>query len=124
MSNTLPDSGARSEFQTGAVRDAMSGKGFPSDIPPIFIRGVARRFEDGATKYDRGNFKKGIPLSRFVDAIFRHTMSMSENDTSEDHASAVGWNAAVFMWTLEEIRAGRLPAELNDLPYWTDGTDR
>ena len=39
--NILPDSGSRSEFTTGAVRDAMSGKGLPSLIPPEAIRRLA-----------------------------------------------------------------------------------
>ena len=115
---TLPDSGARSEFATGAVRDAMVGKGLPSLIPPCAIRALARRFEDGATKYGRDNWQKGIPLSRYVDAIFRHTMAMSEGQDGEDHAGAVLWNAAAFMWTLEAIRKGSLPRELNDLTYF------
>jgi hypothetical protein len=28
------------------------------------------------------------------------------------------WNAAGWMWTLGEIESGRLPKELNDLPYY------
>jgi hypothetical protein len=31
--NKLPDSGERSIFETGAVRDAMQGKGCPSLLP-------------------------------------------------------------------------------------------
>lgn len=114
----LPDSGARTEFKTGAVRDAMTGKGLPSMIPPCAIRAMAKRFEDGAGKYGNMNFAKGIPLSRFQDSIVRHLLAWSEGDTSEDHGGAVLWNMAVAMWTLEEINAGRLPKELNDLPYY------
>lgn len=114
----LPDSGARTEFVTGAVRDAMTGKGLPSMIPPCAIRAMAKRFEDGASKYGNMNFTKGIPLSRFQDSIMRHLLAWSEGDVSEDHGGAVLWNMAVAMWTLEEIKAGRLPKELNDLPYY------
>ena len=52
----LPDSGKRSEFQTGSVRDACEGKGIPSLIPVSALRSVAKRFEDGATKYGRDNW--------------------------------------------------------------------
>ncbi len=114
----LPDSGMRSQFATGAVRDAMQGKGLPSMIPPCAIRAMAKRFEDGASKYGALNFTKGIPLSRFHDSIMRHLLAWSEGDTTEAHDGAVLWNMAVAMWTLQEIRAGRLPSELNDLPYW------
>ena len=34
----LPDSGERSLFDTGAVRDAMEGKGMPSLLPIAALR--------------------------------------------------------------------------------------
>lgn len=117
-SSGLPDSGARTQFKTGAQRDAMAGKGFPSDIPPCAITALAQLYEKGAEKYDRGNWRIGIPLSRYYDAIFRHCMKAGQGLTDEDHLAAVMWNAAGWMWTYNEIKAGRRPAELNDLQYW------
>ena len=114
---SLPDSGDRTNFDTGAVRDAMSGKGLPSLIPPEAIRRCARRFEDGAAKYGLHNWMKGIPLSRYQDAITRHTLAAAEGQTDEDHLGAVLWNAAAWVWTQDEIEAGRLPASLDDRPY-------
>lgn len=117
----IPDSGSRTNFDTGAVRDAASGKGLYSRIPPIALRKLAKRFEDGAIKYpdgDKGpNWMQGIPLSRFYDAIQRHSTQAAEFDTSEDHLGAVLWNAAAWAWTEGEITAGRLPQSLNDLPF-------
>lgn len=113
----LPDSGRRSKFATGAVRDAMSGKGLPSQIPPEAIRRMALRFEDGATKYGLQNWMQGIPLSRYVDAIFRHTLAAAEGQDDEDHLGAVLWNAAAWVWTEDQIASGSLPAELDDLPF-------
>ncbi len=117
----LPDTGARTNFDTGAVRDASVGKGLPSHIPPIAIRALAKRFEDGARKYKNLNWMLGINLSRYIDAIFRHTLAWSEGQTDEDHGGAVLWNMATAMWTLEAIREGKLPKELNDLPYYVQG---
>lgn len=114
----LPDTGARTNFETGAVRDASVGKGIPSSIPPCFIRGVAQRFEDGARKYSKDNWLKGIPYSRFVDAIFRHTMAAAEGKTDESHLAAVGWNVAAWMETERRVNLGILPKELNDLAYY------
>ena len=114
---SLPDSGDRTKFDTGAVRDAMSGKGLPSLIPPEAIRRCAQRFEDGASKYGLHNWMKGIPLSRYQDAITRHTLAAAEGQTDEDHLGAVLWNAAAWVWTQGEIEAGRLPASLDDRPY-------
>lgn len=115
LNPTLPDSGARSEFKTGAVRDAMSGKGTPSLIPIDALRAVSKRFEDGATKYGRDNWKKGIPLSRYVDSLYRHLWQLMEDDQSEDHGGAVIWNAMCLIQTKKWISEGKLPEELNDL---------
>ena len=112
---TLPDSGSRTAFDTGAVRDAMKGKGIPSMIPTCAIMAMARRFEDGATKYGPDNWRKGIPLSRYCDAAYRHLMQCRDNDFSEDHFGAVMWNMACWLWTLNKIDAGELPAELDDI---------
>lgn len=114
---SLPDSGDRTNFDTGAVRDAMSGKGLPSFIPPEAIRRCAQRFQDGASKYGLHNWMKGIPLTRYQDAITRHTLAAAEGQTDEDHLGAVLWNAAAWVWTQDEIEAGRLPASLDDRPY-------
>ena len=82
-----------SKFNTGAVRDAMQGKGLPSLMPVSALRAVSRRFEDGAEKYGRNNWKKGIPVSRYIDSINRHLWQFMEEDEVEDHLSAVIWNA-------------------------------
>ena len=113
--STLPDSGERSEFSTGAVRDAMQGKGIPSLIPIDALMAVAKRFEDGATKYGRNNWKLGIPLSRYVDSLYRHLWAFMEGDESEDHGGAVIWNAMCLYQTKKLIDRGELPKELNDL---------
>ena len=113
----LPDSGERAQYSTGAVRDASVGKGHFHSIPPTALRHLAKRYEDGARKYAKNNYMFGIPLSHYVDSLTRHTLAWQEGDTTEDHAGAIMWNAATMIWTDEEIQAGRLPKELDDLPY-------
>lgn len=115
LNPTLPDSGARSEFATGAVRDASEGKGNPSLIPIDALRAVSKRFEDGATKYGRDNWQQGIPLSRYVDSLYRHLWQFMEGDDTEDHAGAIIWNAMCLTQTKKWVDQGRLPKELNDL---------
>lgn len=115
IESTLPDSGARSEFVSGAVRDASLGKGIPSLIPTEALRAVSKRFEDGAVKYGRNNWQLGIPLSRYVDSIYRHLWAFMRGDASEDHGAAVIWNAMCMVETQKMIDKGLLPAELNDL---------
>jgi len=111
----IPDSGKRSEFATGAVRDASYGKGIPSAIPPRALMRLARRFEDGAAKYKRDNWKQGIPLSRYVDSLYRHLWAFMEGDDSEDHLGAVIWNAVCLSETHDMIRNYELPEELEDI---------
>ena len=111
----LPDSGERAEFSSGAVRDAMQGKGMPSLIPIDALRKVAKRFEDGANKYGRDNWKMGIPASRYIDSLYRHLWALMEDDDAEDHGGAVIWNAMCLVQTLEWVKQGKLPNEINDL---------
>jgi hypothetical protein len=113
--NELPDSGERSEFSTGAVRDAMQGKGTPSLLPIAALRAASKRFEDGATKYGRNNWKKGIPLSRYVDSLYRHLWQFMEGDETEDHGGAIIWNAMCLVQTKEWVDKGQLPDTLNDI---------
>lgn len=111
----LPSSGSMTKFETGAVRDSMEGKGFPSLIPTCALRSLAKRFEDGATKYGRDNWKKGIPLSRYCDAANRHLWALMEGKVDEDHFGAVMWNIACWQITATMIKNNLLPEELNDL---------
>jgi hypothetical protein len=111
----LPDSGERSEFNTGAVRDASKGKGIPSAIPPRALMKLARRFEDGAAKYERDNWKKGIPLSRYVDSLYRHLWAYMDGDKTEDHLGAIIWNAVCLSETDDMITDGELSFYLADI---------
>lgn len=113
----LPDTGERTNFDTGAVRDAMTGRGIPSEIPVCSLMEVAVRFEEGAVKYERGNWRKGIPISRYLDAIARHSWAVALGKTDENHPAAISWNSLCMSWTLREIQAGRLPKELDDRPF-------
>lgn len=111
----LPDSGRRQQFPTGSQRDDDTGKGYPSLIPTVFIKRLAVHFQLGAQKYDRDNWMKGQPLSRYIDSGWRHMMAARDGDDGEDHAAAWAWNCCAFIWTKDAIERGKLPAELDDL---------
>lgn len=110
------DSGARQEFDTGAVRDIQEGKGRFDLIPTLPIRRLAQLYERGAIKYGDNNWQKGIPLMRYIDSLERHVNSLKAGEPTEDHAIAIVWNAFGYIWTLNEIQHGRLPAELDNRP--------
>lgn len=111
----LPDTGDRSEFNTGAVRDASKGKGIPSAIPTRALVKLAKRFEDGAAKYERDNWKQGIPLSRYVDSLYRHLWAFMDGDRTEDHLGAIIWNAVCLSETDDMIYEGELSNDLDDI---------
>lgn len=111
----VKDSGKRQEFVTGSRRDTRDGKGRFDLIPTIPMRRLAKHYENGANKYGDRNWETGQPLSRYLDSCERHLMAVKEGLEDEDHAAAVAWNIFAFIHTLDLIRAGVLPKELDDL---------
>jgi hypothetical protein len=113
----LKDSGTRTNFSTGAVRDAQEGKGRMDLLPARAILAVAKIFEAGAKKYGDNNWRKGIPLSRYMDSGLRHAMKYLRGDRDEDHLTQAIWNLLCLSETQGMIEEGLLPPELNDLQY-------
>ena len=111
----LPNSGKHAEYDTGAIRDSKTGNGLPSLMPPVALRAAAKRFEDGAVHYGKNNWQKGIPLSRYVDSLYRHLWQWMEDEQDEDHGGAIIWNVMCMIQTKDWIDKGKLPEELNDL---------
>lgn len=113
----LKDSGTRTEFATGAVRDAQENKGRMDLLPMRAIVAVAKIFEKGAIKYGPNNWRKGIPLSRYLDSGLRHAMKYARGDKDEDHLSQAVWNFMCLSETQTLIEEGLLATDLNDLPF-------
>lgn len=116
--NNLPDSGQRNVYQTGAQRDNRLGKGRFDLISVYALRRLALRLELGALKYSERNWEKGMPVSRYLDALLRHTMQLIMGDKSEDHVGAILFNAMALAHTLELVEMGLLDKSLDDLPYY------
>lgn len=115
------DSGERREFSTGSRRDSDEGKGRPSLIPTIVMQRLAALYQRGEQKYGSHNWRKGQPISSYVDSLYRHLWNIQNKvDDGEDHEAAVVWNATAILWTLEAIRNGSLPEELDDRIWPTE----
>ena len=112
MSPTIKDSGQRSEFPTGAVRDMSEGKGRMDLLCWNAIMEVSKHCEEGAKKYGENNVDKGIPMHSLADSAMRHMAKFIAGHKDEDHLRAAAWN---ILWALE-FRETR--PELNDLYYW------
>lgn len=106
----IKDSGSRKQFASGAVRDMSFGKGDMASIPWEAVLRLSRHYENGAKKYDRWNFRKGINLSSYIDSACRHLAKYQCGCDDEDHLAAAAFNVLGAM-LVEEIQP-----ELIDLP--------
>lgn len=98
----IKDSGDRTEFPSGAVRDLSEGKGRFDLLPWCAIMRLAKHFEAGAEKYGPDNWQKGIPAHSFLDSAFRHLVKYADGWTDEDHLIACIWNLMCLAWTEEK----------------------
>lgn len=106
----IKDSGDRTEFSTGACRDMHAGKGDMASVPWEAILRLSRHYENGAEKYERWNFRKGIPISSFIDSACRHLAKYQCGQDDEDHLAAAAFNVLGAM-----LMENTLP-EMQDLP--------
>lgn len=76
---------------------------------PMAMEGLCRRYELGAKKYARDNWKKGLPTKELIDCLLRHVKAhqngeyMSEEFDKDGnslgyhpHVDAIMWNAVVL----------------------------
>lgn len=106
----IKDSGERTEFKTGAVRDMHVGKGRYDLLPWNAIHELAIHCENGALKYGERNCEKGIPLHSLLDSGIRHLSCFMRGQTAENHLRAALWNIAMAIET--ELNH----PELQDIP--------
>ena len=105
----IKDSGQRTEFETGAVRDMHEGKGDFVAMPADALLRLSKLYEAGAKKYGRFNYLKGIPISSFMDSALRHIYKYLAGWDDEDHLAAAAFNILGAM-QMEEVKP-----EMNDL---------
>jgi len=117
ISNTNPpsapviaDSGNRTQFETGAVRDLHEGKGRYDLLPWDAIHELAIHCEQGAEKYGERNCEKGIPIHSLIDSGIRHLSCYLRGMTDEPHLRAALWNISFA------IHMEKHHPELQDIP--------
>ena len=115
---TIKDSGERSTYKSGAQRDNHSGKGRFDLMSGQGLLRLARWYELGANKYTPRNWEKGMDISRYLDAAFRHLVKYMMGCDDEDHLAAVAWN--VFAIMHHEV----IFPENQDLPQWKNRTTK
>jgi len=119
----LHDSGNRTVYSTGSLKDVVEGKGRFDLLSPISLHRLAVVLEKGAIKYgDPRDWEKGRPLSVFLDSALRHLFQVSLGNVDEDHIAQAFWNIHGFIHTQAMIKLGKLPKELDDIPRRTKKT--
>lgn len=109
-STTIKDSGDRTAFDSGAVRDMHEGKGRFDLLPMCVLLRLAKHYEAGCVKYGERNWEKGIPCHSYADSAFRHLVKYMDGYSDEDHLIAAVWNLCCLAWTEEK------KPELMDIP--------
>lgn len=102
MTYTTKDSGERSAYDSGMVRDTEKGKARFDLILPIgipYAEQMLTRFADlmarGADKYDERNWELARgeeELARYKSSALRHLIQWVTGEDDEDHAAAVMFN--------------------------------
>lgn len=106
----IKDSGDRTAFETGAVRDMHRGKGRYDLIPWEAVHELAIHCEQGAIKYGERNVEKGIPIHSLIDSATRHISCYLRGMDDKPHLRAALWNIAFAIW-MEKNRP-----EMQDIP--------
>lgn len=68
---------------------------------PLAMEGLAARFELGAKKYSRNNWKKGMDDNVIIDCLLRHLSKFQNGEDCDQadggyHVDAILWNAVVL----------------------------
>lgn len=108
--NQIKDSGNRTNFNTGAVRDIHQGKGRHDLLPWDAIHELAQHCEQGALKYGERNCEKGIPVHSLIDSAIRHLSSYLRGMNDEPHLRAALWNISFA------IHMEKNHPEMQDIP--------
>lgn len=110
----IKDSGDRTQFNSGAVRDMHTGKGRYDLLPMCVIDRLAKHYEAGALKYSDRNWEKGIPAHSFADSAMRHFTKYMDGWDDEDHLIAAIWNLCGLAWTeVKRPEMMDIPARMN-----------
>lgn len=89
------------EQEQGAIRED-SGKNQLSLISPLAIESMGRILTQGAIKYERHNWRKGMKWSRCIDSLKRHLLEFEKGidvdpESQESHLGHIMVNAMFLL---------------------------
>ena len=97
----IKDSGKRRQYKSGALRDLEDDKIMWDLIPLEALKRVAIHYTNGAKKYEKNNWKKGVPTERFERSALRHLIQYLLGEKDEDHLSATIFNVLGIIYNEE-----------------------
>jgi hypothetical protein len=87
------------EFETGAKRDSDDKEDYVETISYLALKRFAEYMTKMASKYGRGNWRKGIPIESYEQSLMRHLQKYLANkydnaglEVDVDHLSAALFN--------------------------------
>jgi hypothetical protein len=117
------DSGKRSEYESGMVRDTQEGKArfdllLPKGVPygEQMLTRFAELMARGAGKYTERNWEKAEgreELDRYYSSALRHLMQWVAGETDEDHAAAVMFNITAGEYVLRKMKGSENPPKIS-----------
>lgn len=93
--------------KTGAVRSSDVDSLSYTSLPMLGLIGVARTAGEGAAKYGRMNYKRGMPVYQYLDHAFHHMLLDQNGDRSQPNLEHAAWGL------LAAIESRLLHPELN-----------
>lgn len=119
LEGKMDDGGQRITYgENSAQREPAIGKGRPDLISPYSLTRLSKWFELGGNKYGDRNWENGMYFSRYTASMFRHLIAWMKGDESEDHLSAIMWNAGCIIHHQE---LGEF--QWDDMPHYVDRID-
>jgi len=104
---TVKDSGKRTSFESGMVRDITDDKvDYTLALDGPMFKRLAVHLTKGAKKYSKRNWMKAAgtaELERFKESAARHFFQWMAGDTDEDHAAACYFNIGGYEYVKERL---------------------
>jgi hypothetical protein len=105
---TIKDSGVRTEYKSGMVRDVTTDKiDYSLALDGPMFKRFAKHLTLGAKKYKKRNWMLANgeeELERFRESALRHFLQWFSGDVDEDHASATYFNINAAEYVKEKIK--------------------
>lgn len=79
---------------------------------------ISKHFENGAEKYGVDNWRKGLPLSCYLDSGIRHWCKYKDGQDDEPHLTACVWNFLCFIATFTMILSGDVGVSMLPHDLW------